>query len=111
MHRRAVPPDEPSASPLDISLRVGCLLVYDASAPVTLLLNFRPGSGPWHDLQEERLELGPTLFSDEYLDSHGNRVHRLHLPVGRSEIRHDDHPVGAGVAVAACPRLRPHAAQ
>ncbi len=76
-------------APHDISLRVGCSLIYDTTAPVVLLLNLRPMPGASHEVIEERFTFGPTESADAYIDSHGNGVQRLHLPKGRTEIRHD----------------------
>ncbi|HEY0945298.1 MAG TPA: transglutaminase family protein [Opitutaceae bacterium] len=73
----------------DITVRVGCSLVYETSQCVPLLLNVRPRLDPRQTLREEKLVLGEDLPSEEFEDSHGNIVLRLMLLPGRSEIRHD----------------------
>lgn len=73
----------------DLTVRVGCSLVYETSQHVPLLLNLRPRHAPRQSLQEEKLVFGENLPSEELEDGHGNIVHRLMLHPGRSEIRHD----------------------
>jgi transglutaminase-like putative cysteine protease len=77
------------APPLDLLVRVGCSLVYEAVNPVSLLLNLRPRTDPRQALQQELLGFGTTVASEEFSDVHGNTVHRVALAPGRHEIRHD----------------------
>jgi transglutaminase-like putative cysteine protease len=74
---------------LDLTVRVGCRLVYETATTATLLLNLRPRTDSGHSIQEEQLLLGDELASDEFVDSHGNTVERVVLGPGRTEIRHD----------------------
>jgi transglutaminase-like putative cysteine protease len=74
---------------LDLTVRVGCSLVYESTAPAVVLLNLRPRADPQQALQEERLSFGENLPSEEFVDSHGNLVYRVNLHPGRNEIRHD----------------------
>jgi len=78
-----------SGQHLDLTVRVGCRLVYETATTATLLLNLRPRTDPGHSVQEEQLLLGDELASDEFVDSHGNTVERVVLGPGRTEIRHD----------------------
>src|SRR5882724_410009 len=74
---------------LDLTVRVGCSLVYESAVPAVVLLNLRPRTDPQQALQEERLSFGENLPSEEFVDSHGNLVYRVMLHPGRNEIRHD----------------------
>jgi transglutaminase-like putative cysteine protease len=74
---------------LDLTLRVGCSLVYENATPAVVLLNLRPRTDPQQALQEERLSFGENLPVEEFVDSHGNLVYRVMLHPGRNEIRHD----------------------
>jgi transglutaminase-like putative cysteine protease len=74
--------------PLDITLRVGCHLVYKVTGSATLLLNVQPLRDRKHMIIEESLNLG-DLPIDEHVDDHGNHVYRLVLRHGANIIRHD----------------------
>ena len=90
-----------SAEAFDLTVRVGCSLTYEVTGSATLLLNMKPRPDRRHAVLEESLVLGPNLRTDAFDDSHGNRVHRLSLPAGRHEVRHD-----AIIRVYAQPILR-----
>ena len=74
---------------LDITLRVGCRLVYEASGPATLMLNLKLQPGSHHAVLAEELTLGNGLPYDEFFDSHGNLVERLALARGANVVTHD----------------------
>src|SRR5690349_15793042 len=73
----------------DLTLRVGCSLAYEVTGSATLLLNLQPCPDRNHAVIFEALTLGDNLHSDEFTDSHGNRVHRVRLPRGTHYFRHD----------------------
>jgi transglutaminase-like putative cysteine protease len=75
--------------PHDLTVRVGCNLVYETSSEVPLLLNLKPRRDPRQSLQEEKLVLGHNLPAEEFEDAHGNIVYRFMLQPGINEIRHD----------------------
>lgn len=80
----------PTAPPrFDVTVRVGCSLAYEATGPAMLLLNLRPCPDRNHVIVFEALALGDRLPSDEFIDSHGNRVCRVRLAPGRNLFRHD----------------------
>jgi transglutaminase-like putative cysteine protease len=79
----------PPLPPPQLLVRVGCKLVFEASAAATLLLNLRPRTDPRQALHQEMLAIGEGLPAEEYIDSHGNVVSRVLLPAGRHEVRHD----------------------
>jgi transglutaminase-like putative cysteine protease len=75
--------------PLDLLLRVGCRLQYSASADACLLLNLRPRTSQSQVIHDEALSFGGAATSEELADGHGNFLHRVRLPAGVHEIRHD----------------------
>lgn len=81
-------PDTPSQDDL-LTVRVGCHLIYETCAETPLLLDVQPQLLPPQVLQAERLWLGSGLPFTPIVNSHGNRLVRLVLPPGRTEIRHD----------------------
>ena len=54
-----------------------------------LLLNLRPCPNRNHAVVFEALTLGNDLPSDQFIDSHGNRVYRVKLAPGANLFRHD----------------------
>jgi transglutaminase-like putative cysteine protease len=105
----------PSSLPppgLDLTVRVGCSLVYEVTGNATLLLNLKPRPDRRHAVLAEALSfgLGDLLRPEEFLDSHGNTVYRVNLAPGRNLFRHDaivavssqpdNHDLSPGVAQA-----------
>jgi len=78
-------------SQFDITIRVGCSLVYEVSGTAALLLNLRPRPDSNHLVLAEAFSAGlwNHLPSEEFLDTHGNRVSRVSLEPGRNLFRHD----------------------
>jgi len=74
---------------LDVTVRVGCSLVYEVTGSAMLLLNVRPCPNRNHLIVFEALSLGNGLPSEEFTDSHGNRVCRVRLNPGSNYFRHD----------------------
>ena len=74
---------------LDVTVRVGCSLVYEVTGSAMLLLNVRPCPNRNHQIVFEALSLGNGLPSEEFTDSHGNRVCRVRLNPGSNYFRHD----------------------
>jgi transglutaminase-like putative cysteine protease len=73
----------------ELLVRVGCRLVYDATQAVPLVLSVRPQADAGTVLRDEALWLGDARPVEKFADTHGNRVERVFLPAGRTEIRHD----------------------
>ena len=94
----AFQPAPAAGSRLDLLVRVGCSLFYQATSTAVLLLNLRPRTDPRQALQQELLGFGAHLASEEFADVHGNILHRVSLSPGQHEIRHD-----ALVAVSSLP--------
>lgn len=76
-------------SELNLTVRVGCSLVYETATPATLLLNLKPRTTLEHVLQQEQFSFGQNLPSEEFVDAHGNILYRVRLQPGSTEIRHD----------------------
>ncbi len=72
-----------------MTVRVGCSLGYEATGPAMLLLNFQPCRNRNHEVVFQALALGDNLPSEEFNDSHGNRVSRVQLSQGTNFFRHD----------------------
>ena len=100
-------PGPESVPELDLLVRVGCRLVYEAGQPVPLVLSVRPQGHAGQAVRAELLAFGDGLPVERFLDVHGNTAERVLIPSGRTEIRHD-----ALVAVTSVPdnALLPHAA-
>jgi len=82
--------EQSARSPLfDVTLRVGCHLVYEVTGTTTLLLNVQPLRDRQHLVIAQSLTLGPDLPVDEYVDAHGNHVYRLMLRPGANTMHHD----------------------
>ncbi len=90
----SVPPE------LDLTVRVGCSLVYEVTGTASVLLNLQLRPDQNHHVIAEALALGlnDALTAEEFHDSHGNKVCRVILAPGRNLFRHD-----AIVAVASQP--------
>lgn len=90
---------QPLASPrFDLTVRVGCSLVYEVTGTASLLLNVQPRPNRDHRMVFEALSIGHDLSIDRFTDAHGNAVRRVHLARGTNSIRHD-----AIVAVSSLP--------
>ena len=95
----------------DITVRVGCSLVYEVTGPASLLLNLKLPSDPSRSVLFEALALGNNLPAEEFKDSHGNDATRVKLEPGANHIRHDaivalsSKPDNYGL-IAGDPRLR-----
>lgn len=73
----------------DITVRIGCSLVYEATGPATLLLNVDPRPDRAHAVIFEATALGAGLPAESFVDTHGNTVWRVQLVRGTNCFRHD----------------------
>jgi len=91
---------------LNITVRIGCRLVYETAHPTPVLLVVKP----WRDarvlVQQETLTFGIAVPTYEFQDTHGNLKYRGKFMPGKNEIRHD-----AIVAISSLPDSRPVLAQ
>jgi transglutaminase-like putative cysteine protease len=77
------------APELDVTLRVGCSLAYEATGPAWLLLSLKPRPDRNHAVVFEALTFGDNLPAEEFTDSHGNQIYRVALALGSNFFRHD----------------------
>src|SRR5438045_431689 len=73
----------------DITVRVGCSLVYEVTGTASLLLNLKLHPDRNHVVIAEALALGNDLPAEHFVDSHGNHVCRVTLAHGTNCFRHD----------------------
>ena len=83
MSPNAVPPH------LDLTVRIGCSRVSEATGTSSVLLNVKPRVDSRHHVITEALTLGNNLPTDTFTDSHGNAYHRVRLALGSNYFRHD----------------------
>ena len=82
-------PDFLDPPPLELTVRVGCALVYETTAAAPLFLVLKPRLDLRQLILEEKLVFGDGLPTQQLSDTHGNTVYRLMLMPGRNEIVHD----------------------
>jgi len=85
-------------APLNITVRVGCNVVYETSRPTPIIFVVKPCLDGRQFVKEEKLSFGPGNPSSEYMDAQGNLNYRALLMPGRNTIHHD-----ALVAVSSLP--------
>ena len=84
--------------PLNLTVRIGCRIVYETTVATPILFVLRPRFDERQMVRSEKLTFGFGLPAYEFQDSHGNLAHRAMLLPGRNEICHD-----AIVAVSSLP--------
>src|SRR5437870_899690 len=82
----------------NLTVRVGCHVAYETSAPTPVLFVLKPRREGNNLVCEEKLSFGIGLPSYEFEDFQGNITCRAMLMPGRNDIWHD-----ALVAVSALP--------
>ena len=75
--------------PLDLTIRCGFELTYEATAPSPSLLLLKPRPGPTQLVEHESFRFSPRLPVHEMEDRHGNLAHRVVLPAGRTSLYGD----------------------
>lgn len=73
----------------DVTIRVGCSLVYEAAGEAALVLNVKPRPSRDHAVIFEALTMGDNLPTEQFTDSHGNAMWRIRLARGQNFFRHD----------------------
>ena len=79
----------PKIPEFDITVRVGCSLVYEVTGEASLLLNLKLSPDGNYAVVSEALALGENLQAEEFNDSHGNGIIRVKLERGTNCFRHD----------------------
>ncbi len=73
----------------DVTVRVGCSVIYEALAPTPALFVMRPRRDHHARILEEVFSTGIAENSEEFTDNHGNIVERVVLMPGINHFRHD----------------------
>jgi len=74
---------------LNLTVRVGCNLVYETIVQTPVLFVLRPRLEVRVLVMQERLSSGIGLPSYEFQGAHGNITYRSPFMPGRNEVRHD----------------------
>ena len=77
------------SAPLNLTVRIGCFIAYEATLPTPMILVLRPRIDANQLVRQEKLWFSPYLPSSEFADAHGNNSYRVMLQPGRNEIHHD----------------------
>ena len=85
-------------TPLDLTVRVGCRMIYETQQPTAALIMIKPRRDEAQRVSEERFYFQPGLPGIEYQDEHDNIVYRTVLAPGATTIEHD-----AFVAITSLP--------
>lgn len=103
---RVHPPGDRLKSPmisthLDLTVRVGCHIAYEATDPTPVVFVLRPRIDDSHLVMSESRSFEPNLVCQEFNDAYGNIACRSVLQPGRNDIRMD-----SLVAVSSRPELQ-----
>lgn len=74
---------------LDLTVRVGCHIVYETTSPTPVVFVLKPRLDDSHLVLSEVRSYEPKLTCSDFFDSHGNLACRTTLRAGRNDIRHD----------------------
>jgi transglutaminase-like putative cysteine protease len=77
------------APALDLAVRVGCELIYEATGETPALITLKPRHDPLQSIRQESFHFEPQLTATEFEDDHFNIVFRLILKPGRNALRYD----------------------
>jgi transglutaminase-like putative cysteine protease len=75
--------------PLDLTVRVGCHVVYATSVPTAMLLVLRPRDDDHQHVRRQKLVFTPKLSSVSFVDTHDNHTDRVIMQPGENIIHHD----------------------
>ncbi len=67
-------------------LHAGCHLLFEATAPSSLILMLQPRSGLGQKIVQQDYRLNPTVSVIEHIDSYGNLCQRLVIPQGAFQV-------------------------
>ena len=76
-------------APPKMTVRVGCLLVYQTVQPAPILLLVRPMVESQQIIIQEKLSFPAEQGAEEFHDNHGNLTYRWVLQPGETVIHHD----------------------
>ncbi len=75
--------------PLDLTVRVGCHVVYATSTPTAILLTLRIRDDVYQKVRRQKLVFTPHLSTASFVDAHGNLTDRAVLQPGENVVHHD----------------------
>jgi transglutaminase-like putative cysteine protease len=75
--------------PLELTVRVGCHVVWQVPAPVAMVLVLRPTSDVHQRVLQQTLTFTPLLSSYAFTDANGNSADRVIMQPGENVIHHD----------------------
>ncbi len=75
--------------PLELTVRIGCHFVWQASVPVATTLSVRPRDGVHQKVVQESLTFSPHLATYSFEDALGNQIDRVIMQPGENIIHHD----------------------
>jgi len=78
-----------SNPPLNLTIRVGCHIVYETTAPTAILLVLKPRHDARQTVLQQQLIFTPHLPCYHFEDLHGNLTDRAVLQPGQNVIHHD----------------------
>ncbi len=73
----------------ELTIRCGLDFAYDAADYTPMMLVVQPQNGPGQRIDREQFSVFPRPAVYVSYDVHGNLVHRLTLPPGRTAVRYD----------------------
>ena len=80
----------PSPAPnLDLAVRVGCELIYEAAADTPALVTLKPRHDALQYVRQESLQFEPQSATSEFEDDHFNIVYRTIFKRGKNLLRYD----------------------
>jgi transglutaminase-like putative cysteine protease len=74
---------------LNLTVRVGCHIVYETAAPTAILLVLKPRHDARQTVLQQQLSFTPHLANYHFEDLHGNLTDRAVLQPGENIIHHD----------------------
>lgn len=86
LNSHSSPTPEPT---LDLAVRVGCNISYEAAAPTPGLVIFKPRQDAYQSIRQESMSFESELSTTEFEDDHHNIVYRLTLKPGMNTIHYD----------------------
>jgi transglutaminase-like putative cysteine protease len=75
--------------PLELTVRIGCHVVWQASMAVAMALALRPRNTTHQRVLQEQLTFTPHLASLSFEDALGNQIDRVIMQPGENIIHHD----------------------
>ena len=75
--------------PLELNVRIGCHVVWQASMAVAMTLSLRPRNSAHQQVLQEQLSFTPYLATLSFEDTLGNQIDRVIMQPGENIIHHD----------------------